>query len=487
MAPSDAELKAIFTSFDADGSGRIDLDELTAALAKGGKKMSRSEVENIVKLVDKNHDGEIDFDEFREVFKLAPDLLPPGLKELVDVSGFFLKGLTGLGKAVIIDAPGALLSTMGSLFGLTKSESGFVDISDTNVEKIGSEEDKAVRKQAAQLEEAWAGCGQSPGIEIWRVEAFKIKPWPKEMYGRFYEGDSYVVLHTYKESADSDKLAYDLYFWLGKKTTQDEMGTAAYKTVELDDLLDGVPIQHREVMMHESAQFKGLFKAVSYLKGGVASAFNHVEPNAYISKLLHVKKVGKTTSIIEVPCKRDSLNEGDAFVLDTGATIYVWAGSGCSPFETLAANLAAENLEASRHGAAKATHSIDDYFWKKLGGAGKIKSKDEAGELLPTVPPMGEGALYRLSDSTGKLSIEEVGRGDLTKSMLSSDDVFVVDPGPELIVWIGSGASQRERAAAMNTATQYLKSQGKPITTPVSVIKEGSGVRHATFQKIFAN
>lgn len=91
-----------------------------------------------------------------------------------------------------------------------------VDISDTNVEKIGSEEDKAVRKQAAQLEEAWAGCGQSPGIEIWRVEAFKIKPWPKEMYGRFYEGDSYVVLHTYKESADSDKLAYDLYFWLGE-------------------------------------------------------------------------------------------------------------------------------------------------------------------------------------------------------------------------------------------------------------------------------
>ena len=44
MAPSDAELKAIFASFDADGSGRIDLDELTAALAKGGKKMSRSEV-----------------------------------------------------------------------------------------------------------------------------------------------------------------------------------------------------------------------------------------------------------------------------------------------------------------------------------------------------------------------------------------------------------------------------------------------------------
>lgn len=155
----------------------------------------------------------------------------------------FLNGLTGLGKAVIIDAPGAVLSTTGSilggLFGLTKSESGFTDIRDTNVEKIGSEEDKAVRKQAAELEEAWAGCGSSPGIEVWRIEAFKVKPWPKEKYGSFYEGDSYIVLHTYKESSDSPKLAYDIFFWLGKKTSQDEMGTAAYKTVELDDLLDG--------------------------------------------------------------------------------------------------------------------------------------------------------------------------------------------------------------------------------------------------------
>ena len=180
-------------------------------------------------------------------------------------------------------------------------------------------------------------------------------------------------------------------------------GTAAYKTVELDDLLDGLPIQHREVMLYESDQFKSLFKAVTYLKGGVDSAFNRVEPGAYASRLLHVKKVGKTTSIIEVPCKRASLNEGDSFVLDTGATIYVWAGSESSPFETLAANIAAENLEQERHGAAKATRDIDDYFWKKLGGEGKIKSKEEAGEIMPVKSEMGEGVLYKLSDSTGML------------------------------------------------------------------------------------
>ena len=44
---------------------------------------------------------------------------------------------------------------------------------------------------------------------------------------------------------------------------QDEYGTAAYKTVELDTYLDDKPIQHREVQGHESALFKTYFPAIS--------------------------------------------------------------------------------------------------------------------------------------------------------------------------------------------------------------------------------
>jgi len=42
---------------------------------------------------------------------------------------------------------------------------------------------------------------------------------------------------------------------------QDEYGTAAYKTVELDTYLDDKPIQHREVEGYESELFVSYFPA----------------------------------------------------------------------------------------------------------------------------------------------------------------------------------------------------------------------------------
>ena len=106
---------------------------------------------------------------------------------------------------------------------------------------------------------------------------------------------------------------------------------------------------------------------------------------------------------------------------------------------------------------------------------------------MPTIPPVGEAVLYQLSDSKGSLQMNEVGRGDLTMDKLNSAAVCIVDSGPELLVWIGSEASEHERAASFNTASKFLRNQGKSMMTPVAVIKEGQEGRNDLFKKIFSN
>ena len=105
---------------------------------------------------------------------------------------------------------------------------------------------------------SFEGAGQEAGLKIWRIEDFEAVDYDLSKYGRFHVGDSYIVLKT--EELKSGKLRWDIHFWLGAETSQDESGTAAIKSVELDDSLGGTPVQHREVQEHESTLFQSYFK-----------------------------------------------------------------------------------------------------------------------------------------------------------------------------------------------------------------------------------
>lgn len=107
-------------------------------------------------------------------------------------------------------------------------------VEDSNVEWIGSKIDHEVKYKSAETEPAWKKVGQSAGLFVWRIEQFHVVEWPKEKIGQFHEGDSYIILHS-RKVGEQDQLQHDIFFWLGDSTSQDEAGTAAYKTVELDE------------------------------------------------------------------------------------------------------------------------------------------------------------------------------------------------------------------------------------------------------------
>jgi hypothetical protein len=73
--PSDSQAIALFEAFDSSGDGYLQLAELQAALAKGGKEVSEDDCRAILNDIDADADGKISVEEFKVVFAKAPDSL----------------------------------------------------------------------------------------------------------------------------------------------------------------------------------------------------------------------------------------------------------------------------------------------------------------------------------------------------------------------------------------------------------------------------
>lgn len=149
---------------------------------------------------------------------------------------------------------------------------------------------------------------------------------------------------------------------------KDEQGVGAYKMVELDDYLGGMPIQHRECQSHESERFLSYFKyrgGVRYLNGGVASGFHHyekrLEPRLFQVKGKRNVRLSELASI-EWP----SLNRNDSFVIDLCTTMFVWNGKNANKIERLQAANKARQFRDERNGALNIV-LVDDGEEKDLG------------------------------------------------------------------------------------------------------------------------
>lgn len=372
------------------------------------------------------------------------------------------------------------------------------DWRDSNVENIGTELDHKVKYNSAATEPAWQEVGNAPGLYIWRIEDFEVVPWPREQYGDFHEGDSYIVLHSYKVGSKNgqEKLAHDVFFWLGSKTTQDEAGTAAYKTVELDEFLHGVAIQHRELQKEPSDDFVALFSRIRILSGGVRSGFTHVETDEEPKETLTLLRIFKHPTakradsilIYEVEPTWQSLDENDVFVLECNDKIWVWQGKNCSPMEKAKAAQVVHDMTIAKHIDVEViaqAESRSRTIVTMLGGE-DVEGPFQAPR--PIISSKSQDAanhrprkLFRLSDASGQLRFDIVKEGTaIDSSDLDSNDVFLLDTGSTIWVWQGSGASRTEKAMWIKIAELYIRQLGEEsgnsqsYLTPISKVVEGN-------------
>jgi gelsolin len=343
--------------------------------------------------------------------------------------------------------------------------------------------DRKIKHAAAQLEDAWHGMGQkAPEVRVWRIEKFQVKAWPKDRYGQFHMGDSYIILYTYQRG-NSLRLHHNLHIWIGNESSQDEYGTAAYKMVEADDYLGGIPVQHREVQGHESDLFKSYFDFLQYLEGGIETGFNHVEPTEERPFLFRVKGTRKQMTLCQVPLSKNSLNSGDSFILKVDkARVWCWNGTSARPLEKANAVLWAEFM-CTRGTVTVVAQDDDDEsehvdFWEYLG-EGEIGPDMEDDHLVVEFRPK----LYRVDGDPTK-ELELVAEGTeikktskvcscLQETALDGDDVFLLDSGWEVFIWVGTGADKAEKLAAMGAADRYAKIEPRAMELPVTIVKQG--------------
>ena len=127
--------------------------------------------------------------------------------------------------------------------------------------------------------------------------------------------------------------------------------------------LDGVPVQYREVQGSESSRFLSYFPLnFTCLRGGVSTGFHHVSTpplldlhRLYRITLTRLPNGRSNLQVREVPANKDSLIEGDVFVLDKGSAIWQYNTLGSAGQEKFKAAEFLNNLVNGRQGRGDIT------------------------------------------------------------------------------------------------------------------------------------
>jgi gelsolin len=320
-----------------------------------------------------------------------------------------------------------------------------IKFEDSNLFNFGTELELNVKKAAAEKEEEWTQITEEPGILIWRIEKFNVKKWPKEEYGRFYDGDSYIILITTKD--ENDKIEREAHMWVGKETTADESGTAAYKIVELDTFFNRSITLVWNGQGNESLSLKEALGCIRILKGGIESGFKKVSLDIRPTEFFELYN----KRIIQRDLDASELNSYNCFVLDHNDVVYKWKGKNASPQENFfAASLAKDllNLRAKTEYVEIDQDGEDERFWNLLGGKKDVKDEPKLKDKNSDKKDM-----LKISDETGELKIEEV---IYDRANLESENIYLIRNRDLMVIWVGEKASRKEKLECMKIGQHYM-------------------------------
>lgn len=280
----------------------------------------------------------------------------------------------------------------------------------------------------------------------------------------------------------------------------DKQACAAMHAVNLRNLLGATCRTQREEQNEETDEFLDLFdNDIVYIEGArTTSGFYTVEDIEYITRMYKV--TGTQRILLEpVPIHFESLDFRHVYLLDAGMNIYLWNGLKCNPITRSKARLFAEKInkherkfqaELIQIKQGDETSSFweilqgppdQDFFDKNFYNSDEILSNIKL-ELVNTDAAKDDThfkpKLYKVGIGMGYLELPQVkahtGRLVLTRSILDSKSVYILDCFTDIFVWIGRKSTRLVRTAALKLSQSLEAMITRPNITIVTSTLEGT-------------
>jgi len=318
--------------------------------------------------------------------------------------------------------------------------------------------------------------GQIPGIEVWEIENFLPNPLDEYAFGKFFNGDCYIVLHTTVHE-EHGNLNWAIYFWIGETATLDKKACAAMHAVNLRNFLGARCRTIREEQGDESDDFLALFNfSLTYIDGGrTPSGFYAVEEKEYITRFYRVSGSVKV-ELTALPQDWRYLDSSNVYILDSGLTIFIWNGDDSKGVTKAKARLMGEKINKfERKGEANlytvAQGNEPDELWELLGG-----QPDEDIGQGTAIPDPYPPRLYQVGLGQGYLELPQVHvpHNKLTQKVLDSKHVYILDCITDIFVWIGKKSTRFVRAAAVKLSQELCNMLNRPKNALITRILENT-------------
>ncbi|CAF0805451.1 unnamed protein product, partial [Didymodactylos carnosus] len=303
--------------------------------------------------------------------------------------------------------------------------------------------------------------------EIYRMEDFRMIVYPKNMYGTFFSGDSFVIQYTYQHDMKNYTL---IYYWLGQHCTQDEQGAAALGAIELDKKLDGTATIIRVVQDKEPTHFMAMFHGhMIVFKHGKRSGFRNLqEDNENIDDtyLLQVRGLSKyDTKAVQVDLRASSLNSSDCFVLFTKTNVYIWCGKGSTGDEREMSKIVARPRTTDPIMVFEGQEKDD--FWNYFNGGKDVYPSEKRFQQQPQIFENYPIRLYEISNANGKMTAIEI-PNFTQKSLYDNTD-----------------SNKTEKRNAEKIAIDYLKTDPSHRDPDIPIIKTKQSLEPLHFTGFF--